>query len=76
VDAGVHALVFFALLVVGTDLKSDDFRRVARQPTIVVAATAGQFLVLPVIGRVANLNLVPTSAQVRAVLPPETWQAS
>jgi len=25
---------------------------------------------------VANLNLVPTSAQVRAVVPPETWRAS
>ena len=76
VDAGVPALVFFAMLVVGMDLTPDDFRRVARQPRIVVAATAGQFLVLPVIGGVANLNLVPTSAQVRAVVPPETWQAS
>ena len=27
-------------------------------------------------GGVANLNLVPTSAQVRAVVPPETWRAS
>jgi hypothetical protein len=27
-------------------------------------------------GGVANLNLVPTSAQVPAVVPPETWQAS
>jgi hypothetical protein len=26
-------------------------------------------------GGVANLNLVPTSAQVQAVVPPETWQA-
>ena len=25
---------------------------------------------------VANLNLVPTSAQVRAVVPPQTWRAS
>jgi hypothetical protein len=25
---------------------------------------------------VANLNFVPTSAQVRAMVPPETWQAS
>ena len=76
VDAGVPALIFFAMVVVGMDLPPDDFRRVARQPRIVVAATAGQFLVLPVIGGVANLNLVPTSAQVRAVVPPETWQAS
>ena len=27
-------------------------------------------------GGVANLNLVPTSAQVRAVVPPGTWRAS
>ena len=26
-------------------------------------------------GGVADLNLVPTSAQVRAVVPPETWRA-
>ena len=76
VDAGVPALVFFAMVVVGMDLPPDDFRRVARQPRIVVAATAGQFLVLPVIGGVASLNLVPTSAQVRAVVPPQTWRAS
>jgi predicted Na+-dependent transporter len=76
VDSGVPALVFFAMVVVGMDLPPDDFRRLARQPRIVVAATAGQFLVLPVIDSVANLNLVPTSAQVRAVVPPETWQAS
>ena len=76
VDAGVPALVFFAMVVVGMELPPDDIRRVARQPRIVVAATAGPFLVLPVIGGVANLNLVPTSAQVRAVVPPETWQAS
>jgi predicted Na+-dependent transporter len=75
VDAGVLALVFFAVVVVGMDLPPEDFRRVARQPRIVVAATAGQFLMLLVIG-VANLNLVPTSAQVRTVVPPETWQAS
>ena len=72
VDAGVPALIFFAMVVVGMDLPPDDFRRVARQPRIVVAATAGQFFVLPVIGGVANLNLVPTSAQVRSVVPPET----
>jgi hypothetical protein len=75
VDAGVPALVFFAMVVVGMDLTPEEFRRVAHQPTIVVAATAGHFLVLPVIGGVANLNLVPTSAQVRAVVTPEAWQA-
>jgi hypothetical protein len=76
VDAGVPALAFFAMVVVGTDRMPDDCRRVARQPRIVVAATAGQFLVLPVLGGVANFNLVPTSAQVRPMVPPETWQSS
>jgi len=42
VDAGVPALVFSAMVVVGMELTIDDFRRVARQPAIVVAATAGQ----------------------------------
>ena len=27
-------------------------------------------------GGISNLNLVPTSAQVRAVVPPQTWRAS
>ena len=71
VEAGIPALIFFALVVVGMDLPQEDFRRVARQPRILVAATAGKFLVLPVIGGVANLNLVATSAQVRAVAPPD-----
>jgi len=42
VDAGVPALVFSAMVVVGMELTIDDFRRVARQPATVVAATAGQ----------------------------------
>jgi hypothetical protein len=42
VDAGVPALVFFAMLVVGMELTIDDFRRVARQPATVAAATAGR----------------------------------
>jgi alkylhydroperoxidase/carboxymuconolactone decarboxylase family protein YurZ len=43
VDAGVPALVFFALVVVGMELTAGDFRRVARQPRTVLAATAGQW---------------------------------
>jgi hypothetical protein len=41
VDAGVPALVLSAMVVVGMELTADDFRRVARQPATVVAATAG-----------------------------------
>lgn len=50
VDAGVPVVVFFAMVVVGMELTADDFRRVARQPGTVVAATVGQFLLLPIIG--------------------------
>jgi predicted Na+-dependent transporter len=50
VDAGVPALVFFAMAVVGMELTADDFRRVARQPGTVVAATVGQFVLLPFLG--------------------------
>jgi predicted Na+-dependent transporter len=59
VDAGVPALVFFAMVVVGMDLPPDEFRRIARQPKFVVAATARQFLVLPVIGGVPTSTSSP-----------------
>ena len=65
VDAGVPALVFFAMVVVGMELVAEDFRRVARQPAVVVTATVGQFLLLPVIGwlLVRCFNLQPAIAQ-------------
>jgi bile acid:Na+ symporter, BASS family len=61
VDAGVPVLVFFAMVVVGMELTTDDFRRVARQPRKVVAAIAGQIVLLPVLGwsLVHFLNLQP-----------------
>jgi bile acid:Na+ symporter, BASS family len=64
VDAGVPVLVFFTM-VVGMELTTDDFRRVARKPGIVVAATAGQFVLLPVIGwiLVRYLNFQPAIVQ-------------
>ena len=65
VDAGVPVLVFFAMVVVGMELTTDDFRRVARQPGTVVAATVGQFVLLPIIGwlLVRCLGLQPAIAQ-------------
>jgi BASS family bile acid:Na+ symporter len=68
VDAGVPGLAFFAMLVVGKDLTPDDFWRVARQPRIVVAATAGQFLMLSVIGWLVVRRLVLPLAITRGVL--------
>jgi BASS family bile acid:Na+ symporter len=65
VDAGVPVLVFFIMVVVGTELTTDDFRRVARQPGTVVAATVGQFVLLPIIGwlLVRCLGLQPAVGQ-------------
>lgn len=48
VNAGVPVLVFVAMVVVGMELTMSDFRRVARQPRIIVAATIGQIVLLPV----------------------------
>jgi BASS family bile acid:Na+ symporter len=61
----VPALVFFAMVVVGMELTTSDFSRVARQPATVVAATVGQFLLLPAIGwlLVRSLHLQPAIAQ-------------
>jgi bile acid:Na+ symporter, BASS family len=65
VDAGVPVLVFFAMVVVGMELTVADFRRVARQPGTVVAATVVQFVLLPVIGwlLVRCLGLQPAIAR-------------
>jgi BASS family bile acid:Na+ symporter len=65
IDAGVPILVFFAMVVVGMELTADDFRRVARQPRTVVAATVGQFVLLPVLGwlLVRCLGLQPAIAR-------------
>ncbi len=64
VDAGVPALVFFAMVVVGMELTAEDFRRVVRQRRTVLAATVGQFIFLPVIGwlLVRCLSLEPAIA--------------
>ncbi len=43
-------LVFVTMVVVGTELTIADFRRVARQPRLIVAATLGQILLLPLLG--------------------------
>jgi bile acid:Na+ symporter, BASS family len=65
VDAGVPVLVFFAMVVVGMELTADDFRRLGRRPGVVVAATLGQLVLLPVIGwlLVRCLELQPAIAR-------------
>ena len=49
VDVAVPALVFLVMIVVGTDLSIKDFRRVARTPRLVLLASLGQVVVLPLL---------------------------
>jgi bile acid:Na+ symporter, BASS family len=65
VDAGVPALVFFAMAVVGMELTIEDFRRVARQPRLVLSVTVGQIVLLPMLGWlvVRCLDLQPAIAR-------------
>lgn len=46
-DIAVPALVWLLMLVVGLELKPEDFRRVLRYPRAVTVATLGQLLLLP-----------------------------
>jgi bile acid:Na+ symporter, BASS family len=48
-DVAVPALVFLTMAVLGSGLTGEDFRRVARRPGLVAAATAGQLLVVPLL---------------------------
>lgn len=65
VDAGVPALVFCAMIVVGMELTVDDFRRVLRRPGTVALAIIGQVVLLPLLGwlLVRLFPLQPTVAQ-------------
>jgi BASS family bile acid:Na+ symporter len=56
------------MVVIGMALTTDDFRRVARQPGIVVAATVGQIVLLPIIGWLLVRCLGPQAAIGRGVL--------
>jgi BASS family bile acid:Na+ symporter len=49
------------MVIVGLGLTAEDFRRVARQPQLISAATLGQVLITPLIGHllVRSLDLAP-----------------
>lgn len=68
VDAGVPVLVLLTMAIVGMELTADDFRRVARQPWVVVAATGGQCVLLPVVGWLLVHGLALQPAIARGVL--------
>jgi BASS family bile acid:Na+ symporter len=48
-DYAVPASLFILMLIVGTDLRVDDFRRAIQYPVAVVAATLGQLFLLPLL---------------------------
>jgi bile acid:Na+ symporter, BASS family len=56
-DIGVPALVILTMVAVGLGLTVGDFRRVARMPGLVVAATVGQLVSLPLIALVLVRSL-------------------
>jgi BASS family bile acid:Na+ symporter len=48
VDIAVQACVFLIMAIVGLDLTREDFGQLAERPALVVGATVGQWLLLPV----------------------------
>jgi BASS family bile acid:Na+ symporter len=55
----IPAAVFFLMWIVGLDLTARDFRRVVAFPKSVFAGTAGQFVLLPILGGALILLLRP-----------------
>src|SRR3954469_18068850 len=62
IDIAVPALVIVTMFAVGLGLTVSDFRRVARNPRLVAAASAGQLVLLPMIALVLvrSLGLSPS----------------
>src|SRR5205809_179541 len=56
-DVAVPLLVAGSMVVVGLGLTAEDFRRVARRPLLVLAATLGQVLITPLIGQLLVRSL-------------------
>ncbi|MEA3301742.1 MAG: bile acid:sodium symporter, partial [Pseudomonadota bacterium] len=68
VEIFIPLLIILMMLVVGLELTTDDFRRVRQFPTIVIAASAGQLLLLPTIGIAVAWALEPTSTIVAGMI--------
>jgi predicted Na+-dependent transporter len=64
-DVAVPVLVFLMMVVVGLGLTADDFRRVPRQPRLVMAATIGQVpLLLLIVLLYGRLRVVHRRARI------------
>src|SRR4051812_15579784 len=65
IDVAVPLIVFFTMIVVGTELTAPDFLRVARQPLLVAVALVGQVLLLPLLA-MALLGVVRLEPSLQA----------
>jgi BASS family bile acid:Na+ symporter len=65
IDVAVPAMVFLAMAAVGVGLTAADLRRAVRRRSLVVAATVGQVVCLPLIALllVSSLGLSPSLAK-------------
>jgi bile acid:Na+ symporter, BASS family len=68
IDVGVPALVIRTMVAVGLGLTVGDFRRVLRTPGLVVAATVGQLVFLPLIALVLIRSLPLSSSVEKGML--------
>lgn len=70
IGTAIGVVVFLAMVVVGLDLTSHDFRQVARRPGLLAGATATQIVLLPALGvaLVRGLSLEPELAMALALL--------
>jgi len=68
VEIFIPLLIILMMLVVGLELTPDDFRRVRQFPTIVIAGSAGQLLLLPTIGIAVAWALEPTSTIIAGMI--------
>jgi BASS family bile acid:Na+ symporter len=67
-DVGVPVVVWLLMLVVGIELTPTDFRRVLTYPKAVLAATAGQLMLLPLLGALLIWALEPAPVIVAGIV--------
>jgi len=65
VDIAIPAVVFFMMTVVGLELTIDNFKRVLHRPKIMLTATLGQFLILPLVA-VGLVQVLPIKPYIAA----------
>ncbi|MCP4403938.1 MAG: hypothetical protein GY801_42360 [bacterium] len=65
VDFAIPGVAFFMMLVMGIDLTPEDFKRVFRQPKVILFATFGQFLLLPFLA-IVLVQILPIKPYIAA----------